>query len=96
MNPTKSESLPAGNYEYPFEIVIPGDSPESVEGLGDSWVIYRLKATIERGRLLHNLYARKHMRIVRTLGPSALELAHEMVGASVRVSWRSCAGDGTG
>ena len=75
----KNEIIPAGNYEYSFEVVIPGDTPESVEGLGESWIIYRLKATIDRGRLAQNHYARKHLRVVRTFDPSALELAHEMV-----------------
>ena len=54
--------------------------PESVEGLADSWVIYRLKATIERSLLTANVQARKHVRVIRTFDPSALELAHAMVG----------------
>jgi len=71
----------AGNYEFPFEVIIPGDTPESVEGLPESWVIYRMKATIDRGRLQQNIHARKHVRIIRTLDPAALELAHSMVRA---------------
>ncbi|KZF21120.1 hypothetical protein L228DRAFT_269520 [Xylona heveae TC161] len=74
----KTENLSPGNYEYPFEVIIPGDTPQSIEGLHDSFVIYRMKATVERGMLAQNLHARRHMRIVRTLDPSALELAHAM------------------
>ncbi|KAI9835907.1 MAG: hypothetical protein M1819_001805 [Sarea resinae] len=74
----KSEILPPGSYAYPFELVIPGSTPESVEGLDDSWIVYRMKATIERGLLAPNVHARGHLRIVRTLDPSALELAHAM------------------
>lgn len=83
----KTETLCAGNYEYAFEMVIPGDTPESVEGLSESWVIYRLKATLERGFLSPNIHARQHLRLVRTLGSSALELSHEMVS---RYSTRDC------
>ena len=74
-----SENLPAGNYEYPFEMVLPGSTPESVEGLTDTWIVYRMKATIERNILQQNLVARKQVRIIRTLDPAALELAHAMV-----------------
>ena len=84
MNPGKrtGETLPAGNYEWPFEMILPGNTPESVEGLSDSWVIYRMKAKIERGLLQQNAVARRHVRVIRTLDPSSLELAHEMVRVS--------------
>ena len=74
-----AETLPAGNYEYPFDMILPGSTPESVEGLQDSWVIYRMKATIERGILQQNSVARKQVRVIRTLDTAALELAHAMV-----------------
>lgn len=81
MNPSKrtTETLLAGNYEWPFELILPGSTPESVEGLWDSWIIYRMKATIDRGLLAQNIFARKHVRIVRTLESDALELSHSMV-----------------
>ena len=80
-NPGKrsSEILPAGNYEYPFDMILPGSTPESVEGLNESWIIYRMKGTIERGILQQNSIARKQVRIIRTLDTAALELAHAMV-----------------
>ncbi|KAL8834599.1 MAG: hypothetical protein Q9170_003675 [Blastenia crenularia] len=74
----RGETLAAGNYEWPFEYVLPGHTPESVEGLQDSWIIYRMKATVDRGILAQNVLARKHVRIVRTLDTAALELSHEM------------------
>lgn len=74
-----SEILPAGNYEYPFDMILPGSTPESVEGLTDTWIVYRMKATIERGMLQQNSIARKQVRIIRTLDTAALELAHAMV-----------------
>ena len=76
-----SEVLPAGNYEYPFDMIIPGATPESVEGLSDTWIVYRMKATIERGLLQQNQVARRQVRIIRTLDTAALELAHAMVGS---------------
>jgi hypothetical protein len=75
--------LPAGNYEWPFELVIPGTMAESVEGLVDSHIVYKLKATVARGKLAYDLHAWKPVRIVRTLDPSALELAHAMTVENV-------------
>lgn len=75
--------LPAGNYEWPFELVIPGSMAESIEGLPDSHIIYRLKATVARGKLAYDLHAHKPVRVVRTLDPSALELAHAMTVENV-------------
>ena len=74
-----AESLPAGNYEYPFDLILRGSMPESVEGLTETWIIYRMKATIERGMLQQNSVARKQVRLIRTLDTAALELAHAMV-----------------
>ncbi|KAH8165508.1 hypothetical protein CIB48_g2740 [Xylaria polymorpha] len=70
--------LAAGNYEWPFEILLPGSTPESVEGLYQTGITYVFKATVSRGKLLKNLHAIKRLRIIRTLGPSALELNHAM------------------
>lgn len=35
------------------------DAPESVEGLDSAYVVYRLKATIERPTFSHDIHARK-------------------------------------
>lgn len=80
---SKSITLAAANYEWPFEIVIPGSTPESVEGLDDVHVMYKLKATVARGRLAYDLHAYKPVRIIRTLDPAALELAHAMTVENV-------------
>ncbi|KAJ6028569.1 HECT-type ubiquitin ligase-interacting protein creD [Penicillium herquei] len=73
----KTEILPAGNYEYPFNVVLEGSMPESVEGLSETWVMYRFKAEIGR-KYAKDIVARKPLRIIRTLDPSALELSHAM------------------
>ncbi|PNY29155.1 HECT-type ubiquitin ligase-interacting protein creD [Tolypocladium capitatum] len=74
----KSMTLPAGNYEYPFEFTLPGDTSESVEGIPEASITYRLKATVGRGKLAYDLHAYKHLRIIRTLEPGALEFLHTM------------------
>ncbi|KAH0492699.1 hypothetical protein TgHK011_007640 [Trichoderma gracile] len=74
----KSMTLPAGNYEYPFEYLLPGDTPESVEGIPEASITYRLKATVSRGKFAYDLHAYKHLRIIRTLEPGALEFLHAM------------------
>ena len=74
----RTETLMPENYEYPFDIVLHGGLPESIEGLPESWIIYRFKADIGR-KYAKDVQIRKPLRIVRTLGPSALETAHEMV-----------------
>ncbi|KAJ5380837.1 HECT-type ubiquitin ligase-interacting protein creD [Penicillium cataractarum] len=73
----KTEVLAAGNYEYPFDVVLEGSMPESVEGLSETWVMYRFKAEIGR-KYAKDIVARKPLRIIRTLDPSALELSHAM------------------
>ncbi|KAI0100288.1 arrestin [Nemania sp. FL0031] len=70
--------LAPGNYEWPFEIMLAGDTPESVEGLYQTGITYLFKATVSRGKLAKNLHAFKRLRIIRTLEPAALELNHAM------------------
>lgn len=73
-----AHTLHAGNHALPFDHVLPGSVDESVEGLDNAQVIYKLVATIERGRFANNLVAKRHMRVVRTLSPDALELSQTM------------------
>jgi arrestin-related trafficking adapter 4/5/7 len=81
----KTEVLPADNYEFPFDIVLEGSLPESVEGLRDAWVTYRFKAEIGR-KYAKDIVIRKPLRIIRTLDPSALELVHAMVSTYTQFS----------
>ncbi|OAX77378.1 hypothetical protein ACJ72_08326 [Emergomyces africanus] len=73
----KLETMPAGNYEFPFDIILPGSLPESIEGLRDTWITYRFRAEIGR-KYARDIIVRKPLRIIRTLDPSALELSHAM------------------
>ncbi|RMJ26752.1 hypothetical protein PHISP_02352 [Aspergillus sp. HF37] len=79
----KTEILPGGNYEFPFDVILEGSLPESVEGLAETWVTYRFKAEIGR-KYARDIVARKPLRIIRTLPSSALEISHAM---SVDNTW---------
>jgi arrestin-related trafficking adapter 4/5/7 len=78
----KAKTLGADNYEHPFDVVLPGSLSESVEGLPDSFIIYRFKAEIGR-RCVKDIVIRKPLRIIRTLDSSTLELAHAMTVANI-------------
>ncbi|KAL2256975.1 hypothetical protein VTK26DRAFT_824 [Humicola hyalothermophila] len=71
-------TLQPGNYEWPFELMLNGDTTESVEGMREASITYKLKATITRGLLAHDLRAYKRLRVIRTLEASALEFLHAM------------------
>ncbi|GKU21467.1 unnamed protein product [Fusarium langsethiae] len=80
----KSLTLPAGNYEWPFEVLMPGDTPESLDGLPDASITYAFRATINRGKLVRHASCGKKLRIIRTLAPTALEFMHNV---SVEQTW---------
>jgi len=69
-----AETLAIGNYEWPFGIEIPGNAPESVEGLSLCWISHRLKATVHMGRHARDIACSKHIRIVRTYFQDSLDL----------------------
>lgn len=71
-------TLDKGNYEWPFELMLPGDFCESVEGMPEASITYHLKATVARGKLAYDLHAKKRLRVIRTLESSALEFLHAM------------------
>ena len=67
-------TLPQGNYEFPFSLILPGSLTESLEGIDNAAVVYRLQATVERPKSA-DLICMKHLRVVRTLSPDAVELS---------------------
>lgn len=66
--------LPQGNYSMPFSVVLPANVPESIEGLSNAKVLYKLECFIERGRFDRSFQTGKHFRIVRTLHPRNMNL----------------------
>lgn len=75
LNNKSNHVLVQGNYEFPFSAILPGSMPESVEGLPGGSVVYKLEATIDRGKFHNDMVAKKHLRVVRTLGTDAVELS---------------------
>jgi hypothetical protein len=67
--------LLACRHEWPFEVEIKGSIAESIEGLTNSHISYKLKATITRGRLGSALHAYKPVRVVRAWNLAALDRA---------------------
>lgn len=65
----KMHILSAGSYTYEFEMVLPGDIPESTYVANFYTVQYQLKATIERSRFLPNISNRKIVHVSRQLLP---------------------------
>ncbi|RKP30733.1 hypothetical protein METBISCDRAFT_23065 [Metschnikowia bicuspidata] len=70
--------LVSGNYEIPFSAILPGDMPESVEGLPGASVTYRLEALIDRGKFHNAMYTKKRVRVVRTMAEDSVELSETM------------------
>lgn len=67
--------LVKGNYEIPFSAILPGNMPESVEGLPGASVVYRIEATIDRGKFHSPMICKRHLRVVRTLTTDSVELS---------------------
>lgn len=80
----KLHSMESGPHSIPFELVIPGSINESIEGNSNAQIVYWLVATAERGRFQHNLTARKHIRVVRTLGVDTYDSAQSI---SIENTW---------
>lgn len=53
---------------------MPSSLDESVEGLPTNWIVYTLKATVERGYMAGGkLTTSSHIRVIRTLGRDLLD-----------------------
>jgi hypothetical protein len=69
----KSHKINAGYHEWDFSFKMPANLDQSVEGLPSNWVVYNLKATVDRGYMSKQLSASSHIRVIRTLGRDLLE-----------------------
>ncbi|RLV94332.1 Arrestin-related trafficking adapter 5 [Spathaspora sp. JA1] len=70
--------LPKGNYSLPFKIYLPTDICETVEGLKEASLRYRIHCNIERGRFEKTESKSKYLRIIRTLHPQNLNLSESI------------------
>lgn len=69
----KPHKINAGVHEWDFKFKMPSTTDESVEGLPSNWVVYSLKATVDRGYISKPLTASSHIRVIRTLGRDLLD-----------------------
>lgn len=69
----QSYTMGSGAHEWPFQFEIPGGMDESVEGLISSYIIYELRASVDRGYMAKELITKKHIRVIRTLGRDVME-----------------------
>ncbi|KAI7894921.1 uncharacterized protein EV154DRAFT_414309 [Mucor mucedo] len=75
--PKKTSVLNAGLHKWDFELLIPGDLPQTLDSDIGS-VSYRLKATIERSTFIQNSVKKKSIRIIRCILPSEFELVQSL------------------
>lgn len=73
----KAFTLGAGEHKWDFELLLPGDLPQSLEAEGGQ-VVYRLKAMVERTAFLQNLVKKQVVQIVRCMLPSEFELVQTL------------------
>jgi hypothetical protein len=69
----KPHKINAGLHEWDFKFKMPSGLEESVEGLPTNWIVYSLKATVDRGYISKPLTASSHIRVIRTLGRDLLD-----------------------
>ncbi|KAI8875375.1 hypothetical protein K501DRAFT_280434 [Backusella circina FSU 941] len=69
----KAFTMAPGEHKWEFELLLPGDLPQSLEAEGGQ-VVYRLKATVERSAFLQNMVKKSVVRIIRCMLPSEFEL----------------------
>ena len=72
-NKNKPHKTNAGVHEWEFKFKMPSHLDESVEGLPTNWIVYNLKATVDRGYMSKPLTASSHIRVIRTLGRDMME-----------------------
>lgn len=69
----KAFTLGAGEHKWDFELLLPGDLPQSLEAEGGQ-VVYRLKAVVERTAFLPNIVKKSVLPVVRCMLPTEYDL----------------------
>lgn len=73
----KAYTLSAGQHKWDFELLLPGDLPQSLEAEGGQ-VLYRLKATVERTAFLQNIVKKQVIQVIRCMLPSEFDLVQTL------------------
>jgi hypothetical protein len=76
--------LPEGNYEFPFKCILPGDIPETVEGLMAGSILYKFEAVVDRRGFKSPLMRYKYFRILRTLSSDNFSISETI---SIGKTW---------
>jgi hypothetical protein len=69
-------------YNRDFELPLPGDLPETIEGSEHGQVYYKLKAVAERPTFSMNFGDKRPVQVLRYMLPSALELSQSLLIAN--------------
>jgi len=78
-----------GAHQWRFSINLPGDLPESIEGLDHSYIVYNLTAVLQKGYMTKDTATKKHIRIIRAMGRDALEsIIFEQVRPDSLLVWQ--------
>lgn len=72
----KDHTLLPDNYEFPFEMTLPSDLPESVERNSYGEVSYRFKAVAARYALSSNIVVKQNLQILREAPATFLGMTH--------------------
>ncbi|KAG1013670.1 hypothetical protein G6F27_001678 [Rhizopus arrhizus] len=73
----KSQMLNPGKHNWAFELMIPGNLPQTLES-DVGHISYRLKATVERSAFVQNTVKKKAIRVLRSVLPSEFELIQSL------------------
>ncbi|AMD18533.1 HBL369Wp [Eremothecium sinecaudum] len=73
-----SFELAKGRHTYAFEAELPGDLPETIEGLQCASILYRLESCIERGCFKLAYCAQKYLRIFKVPEPDNIMLSDSL------------------
>ena len=65
--------LSSGAYTWPFKFSLERDLPETVEGLNENSISYRLVAVVQKCYLAKNVRVLQPIRVIRTLGQDTLD-----------------------
>nr|CAG8542492.1 12669_t:CDS:2 [Entrophospora candida] len=78
--------LKPDNYQWDFELVLPGTLPETIDVCEkNNYINYTLKAIAERHTFATNLQTRRTVKIQRCLLPTSLDLIQSVVVSNVWV-----------
>jgi hypothetical protein len=83
---TAPEIFPAGDYRYPFNVILEGSMPQTLEGLKDASIMYSFAVEIGR-KHGKNITYRKPLRVIRAPKPACVDLTLDEVWAQ-KIAYR--------